>query len=123
MLRPARMAAAGLASHVYRSGVEPGTLVLIILKALVVALAFYPLVRPGSAHFEGKALRFRAVLYPAMMLLIPGVWWSAGQPSPYPILADVCLAIPFAVDAAANVLGLFRIKGFDAIPHSTDGSS
>jgi hypothetical protein len=31
----------------------------------------------------------------------------------------VALAVPFIVDAAANDLGLFAVRGFDAIPHAT----
>jgi hypothetical protein len=98
---------------------EPALAILLAVKALVVGLSLYPVARPGSAHFAGKALGVRAVLYPAMMLLIPLAWLLAGQPSPYPFLADIALGIPFVVDAAANDLGLFDIKGFDAIPHST----
>jgi len=92
---------------------------LVIVKLAVVALALYPIVRPGSGHFAGKAMGVRAVLYPAMMLLIPGIWLVAGRPLPYPALADIALGLPFAIDAGANVLGLFAIRGFDVIPHAT----
>lgn len=88
------------------------------VKVAVLVLSVYPLVRPGSSHFAGKAMGVRAVLYPATTLLIPATWWLAGRPEPYPVLADVALGIPFALDAAGNVLGLFAMKGFDAIPHS-----
>jgi hypothetical protein len=94
-------------------------LAAIIVKVAVVALAVYPLVRPRASHFAGKAMGVRAVLYPAMMLLIPAVWLLAGRPLPYPALADIALGLPFAIDAGANVLGLFAIRGFDAIPHAT----
>ena len=96
-----------------------GLVVLVALKLGVVALTLAPRLRPDSPRFAGKAMGARAVLYPAMMLLIPVTWLVAGQPSPYPVLADIALAIPFLVDAGANLLGLFDIKGFDAIPHST----
>lgn len=91
----------------------------IVVKLVVVALTLYPLIRPGSSHFAGKAMEVRAVLYPAMMLLIPAIWLLAGRPHPYPALADIALGLPFAIDAGANVLGLFAIRGFDAIPHAT----
>jgi hypothetical protein len=89
------------------------------VKAVVVGLSVYPIMRPGSGHFAGKAMGIRAVLYPAVMLLIPMVWLVAGRPGPYPFLADIALGLPFLVDAAGNVLGLFSIKRFDAIPHFT----
>lgn len=96
---------------------EPELVILIALKVAVAALSWYPLLRPGSSHFAGKAMGVRAVLYPAVMLLIPAAWLVAGRPSPYPFLADIALSIPFLVDAGANVLGLFAITRFDAIPH------
>jgi hypothetical protein len=99
------------------AGVGLGLVLLVAVKVAVVALSLYPLARPGAAHFQGKAMTFRAILYPAVMLLIPLVWLVAGRPSPYPVLADIALAVPFLVDAGANDLGLFAIKGFDAIPH------
>jgi len=87
------------------------------VKALVVGFSWYPIMRPGPARFAGKAMGVRAVLYPAAMLLVPTVWLAAGRPEPYPFLADIALGIPFLIDAAGNVFGLFSIKGFDAIPH------
>jgi len=99
--------------------VDAGLLVDLLVKAAVVVLSLYPLARPGSSHFAGKAMGVRAALYPATTLLIPAVWLLAGRPAPYPVLADIALGLPFAIDAGANVLGLFAIKGFDAIPHAT----
>ena len=95
-----------------------GLVIDVIVKAMVIALSFYPVVRPDPSRFAGKAMGVRAVLYPATTVLIPLVWLAAGRPGPYPFAADIALGIPFALDAGANVLGLFAIKGFDAIPHS-----
>jgi hypothetical protein len=88
------------------------------LKVLVVGLSVYPLLRSDSSHFQGKAMGVRAVVYPAVVALIPIAWLVAQQPSPYPIVADIALSIPLAVDAGANVLGLFAIPRFDIIPHA-----
>ena len=96
---------------------DAAVILLLVLKAAVVGLAVYPLARPGSSDFAGKAMGFRAIVYPGFMLLIPAAWLLSGRPSPYPVAADILLAIPFLVDAGANVLGLFAIKGFDVIPH------
>lgn len=97
---------------------DPGLAVDLVVKAAVIGLSLYPLVRPGSGHFAGKAMGARALLYAPMTLVIPAIWLLAGQPGPYPFLADIALGLPFAIDAGANVLGLFAIKGFDALPHS-----
>jgi hypothetical protein len=90
----------------------------LLVKAAVLGLSLYPLVRPSSSHFAGKAMGVRAVLNPAMTLLIPATWLLAGRPEPYPFLADIALALPFIFDAAGNVFGWFAIKGFDALPHA-----
>ena len=97
---------------------SPALALDLVVKLAVVGLSLYPLARPGSSHFAGKAMGVRAVLYPAMTLLIPATWWLAGRPEPYPFLADIALGLPFVFDAAGNVFGLFAIKGFDALPHS-----
>jgi len=89
------------------------------VKAAVVGFSLYPLLDPSSSHFAGKAMGVRAVIYPGFTLLIPAVWFATGRPTPYPFLADICLGLPFAIDAASNVLGLFAISGFDALPHAT----
>ena len=88
----------------------------IAVKLSVVGLSIYPLFRPESAHFAGKAMGVRALLYPAVMLLIPVLWLISGRPQPYPFVADIAHGIPFLIDALANVLGLFSIKRFDDPP-------
>jgi hypothetical protein len=98
---------------------DAGVVAVLASKGLVIALSVYPLLRPGSSHFAGKAMGIRAALYPAVTLLIPIVWLASGRPAPYPVIADVALAVPFIVDAGANVLGLFAIPQFDAIPHAS----
>ena len=87
-------------------------------KGLVIGLSLYPLTRSGSSHFAGKAMGVRALVYPGSTLVIPAVWLAAGTPGPYPFLADIAFALPFALDAAGNVFGWFAVKGFDRIPHS-----
>jgi hypothetical protein len=99
--------------------VDVGAVAVLASKALVIALSVYPLLRPASSHFAGKAMGIRGVLYPAVTLVIPLVWLGSGRPAPYPVVADVALAVPFIVDAGANVLGLFAVRGFDAIPHAS----
>ena len=97
---------------------DAGLLADLAIKALVVGFSLVPLARPGASHFAGKAMGIRALVYPVTTLLIPGVWLLSGRPTPYPVLADIALALPFAIDAGANVFGLFAIPRFDALPHS-----
>lgn len=98
---------------------EVALLLDLAIKVAVVAFALVPLIRPESSHFAGKAMGVRAVLYPAMVFVIPVAWLLSGQPSPYPVWADIALALPFLIDAASNVFGLFAIPRYDIIPHVT----
>ena len=90
----------------------------VAVKFAVVGLALYPLLNPDASHFAGKAMGIRALIYPAFAFLIPAAWLVARRPTPYPFLADIALGLPFAIDAAGNVFGLFAIQGFDALPHA-----
>ncbi len=89
----------------------------IAFKVLTVGLALYPLLDPNASHFQGKAMGVRALIYPWATILIPAVWAARGRPAPYPYLADIALAFPFAFDAAGNVFGWFATPGFDQAPH------
>ena len=87
------------------------------VKVAVFVFALIPIVRPDASHFAGKAMGVRAALYPAIALVFPAIWLLAGRPNPYPVAADIAFGLPFAIDAGANVIGLFAIPRFDAIPH------
>ena len=95
-----------------------GLAIDLAVKVAVIGLSLYPLLNPESSHFAGKAMGVRALIYPVFVLLIPAVWLAAGRPRPYPVLADIALGLPFVIDAGSNVLGLFAIPGFDALPHA-----
>jgi len=90
----------------------------VAVKVAAVGLSLYPLLDPSSSHFAGKAMGARAVLYPGFTLLIPAIWLLSSRPGRYPFLADIALGLPFVIDAAGNVFGLFAISGFDAFPHA-----
>jgi hypothetical protein len=95
-----------------------GLVVDVTVKIAAIALSLYPLLDPSSSHFAGKAMGARAVLYPGFTLLIPAIWLLSSRPRPFPFLADIALGLPFVLDAAGNVFGLFAISGFDAFPHA-----
>ena len=103
--------------------VRPIGVLDLAIKVLAIGLALYPLLDPGSSHFQGKAMGVRAVIYPISTVVIPLAWWARGRPQPYPYLADITLVLPFALDAGANVFGLFAINGFDALPHAIGWAS
>ncbi len=90
----------------------------VTVKAAALGLAIYPIVNPSASHFAGKAMGVRALIYPLALLAIPAWWYLVGRPQPYPFVADIAFAMPFLVDSAGNVLGLFAIAGFDALPHA-----
>lgn len=95
-----------------------GKSVNLCLKAAAIGLSLYPLLDPGSSHFSGKAMGARAVLYPAALALIPAIWFARGRPRPYPHRMDAVYAIPFLVDAAGNVFGLFgAVPRYDLFAH------
>lgn len=97
---------------------RPGLAILdLAIKVIAVAVAIVPLIDPSSSHFQGKAMGVRAVIWPLSTVAIPLVWQLRGRPRPYPFLADIALVMPFLFDAAANDLGWFDTKGFDALPH------
>ena len=48
----------------------------LVLGATVAQLAVATFV-PGIERFEDKAFGARLVAYPAMMLLVPAIWWLA----------------------------------------------
>ena len=67
-----------------------GLVIDVLVKAMVVGFSLYPIVRPDSSHFAGKAMGVRAVFYPATTLLIPLVWLVAGRAGP---IAFRCSAV------------------------------
>jgi len=97
--------------------VNAALLVDLAVKVAILVFSLIPIVSPESSHFAGKAMGVRALVYPAMALLIPAIWLLAGRPRPYPVAADIAFGLPFAIDAGGNVFGLFAISGFDALPH------
>lgn len=95
----------------------------LILVATVAQLAVAEFV-PGIERFEGKAFGARLLAYPALMLLVPALWWLARrrdpstsqQAAPYGAFALVML--PFGVDVTGNTFDLYdRIVVWDDLNH------
>lgn len=101
----------------------PATLTATVLGATVAQLAAATFL-PGLEQFEGKAFGARLVAYPAMMLLVPGLWWLAARRRPAgdrpaaPWAAFGWVMLPFLVDVTGNTLDLYdRVWWWDDANH------
>jgi hypothetical protein len=94
------------------------------LPALVLGVTVVELVAAVVVpvdQFEGKGWGVRLVVYPALMLLAPALWWATrgrrGEADP-PYLAFTLLMLPFLSDTTASWLDLFRDVGWwDDLSH------
>ena len=82
----------------------------LVLLATIAQLAVATFV-PGIERFSGKAFGARLAAYPAMMLLVPALWWLAvrrrrpGAEPPY--VAFALVMVGFLVDTTGNSLDLY----------------
>jgi len=89
----------------------------VVLAATVLQLLVASLV-PGLPQFEGKGFTARLVLYPALMLLVPALWWLGHRGQPPPWTGFAVLMTPFLVDVTGNSLGLYdRVVWWDDANH------
>lgn len=92
-------------------------------KALGIAFALYPLLRPDRPQFARKAMRARALSYPLAPSLVPLAWWRAGRPAPYPHAADAALSLPLILDGGANAFDLYRrLPKLDLAVHAANAA-
>lgn len=101
---------------------RPGRLLLTacLVKAITVALLLFAATHTDWDRFGGKAMGARAVAYPVALLIVPAVWvlWGRARGRRYPALADLLVALPFAVDVAGNAVDAYdRITWFDDACH------
>ena len=86
------------------------------VKAALVGLLLFAVVRPDLPQFEGKAMAGRALTYPLAALIVPVGWWLVRRrrraPVDYPYALDVLLVLPFLVDTAGNALNLYDTIGW-----------
>jgi hypothetical protein len=100
-----------------RSAWFPALVLLVTVVELVAAV-----VVPGVGQFDGKGWGLRLVVYPALMLVTPLLWWlGAGRRRPgvpVPYVAFGLVMLPFLSDTTANWLDLFRSVGWwDDLSH------
>jgi hypothetical protein len=91
-----------------------GRLLVVGLLVLTVGQLAVATFVPGLPQFEGKGFAARLVAYPAMMLVVPLVWWlrrgrgsDGGRRRPAPWSAFGWIMLPFLVDVTGNSLGLY----------------
>ena len=102
---------------------RPGLIWLpaLVLAATVAQLAVATFV-PGIERFEDKAFGARLAAYPAMMLLVPAIWWLAvkrrhPEATP-PYVAFALIMLGFLVDTTGNSLDFYdSIVWWDDLNH------
>ena len=82
------------------------TVALLVLTVTQLVVATFV---PGLEQFENKGFGARLVLYPAMMLVVPAVWWlrDRGSGTSVPWAAFAWIMLPFLVDVTGNSFDLY----------------
>jgi hypothetical protein len=94
-----------------------------VLAATVLALTVLQLLvgtYAGLEQFDGKGFGYRLVGYPALMLVVPVIWWwiHRGRDVPVPWGAFALVMAPFLVDVSGNTLNLYdTFDPWDNINH------
>lgn len=89
-------------------------------KVLLFLCLAHAVVYDSLPQYQDKAMGYRLVLYPALALFVPFVWGARfrRRDTPYPWLVDLCLVLPFLLDAAGNTVDLYsRVEWWDDVMH------
>lgn len=70
-------------------------------------------------RLDGKGWPARALTYPLSALVVPAIWVLRGRRSPFPALANGLLVLPFVLDLAGNLFGLFDIHSENRVDRPT----
>ena len=90
------------------------------VKLATVVILVWAILNPDLPQFQGKAFTGRAVIYPAVLLLIPLGWWvfASGRTVKFPFAADILFGLPFLIDVGGNALNLYdTIEWWDDANH------
>ncbi|MEA2530056.1 MAG: hypothetical protein QOG89_1700 [Thermomicrobiales bacterium] len=92
------------------------------VKAALVGLLLFAVIRSDLPQFQGKAMAGRALTYPISTLLVPVIWWIVsrrrGRTPAYPYALDILLVLPFLIDTSGNALDLYdTIDWWDDFNH------
>jgi hypothetical protein len=104
----------------YRSREQVRPIDLRFMWAVIVALGaclLIGLVVPMD-RLDGKGWPARALTYPLSALVVPALWLLRGRRWSFPALANGLLVLPFVLDLAGNLFGLFdNVTNFDDVLH------
>jgi hypothetical protein len=92
----------------------------IAVKAALIGLLLFAVLRQDLPQFAGKAVEGRAVTYPIAALIVPAGWWLVRRrrPAEYPYALDILLVLPFLIDTAGNAANLYdTIDWWDDVNH------
>jgi hypothetical protein len=91
------------------------------VKAALVGLLVFAVLRQDLPQFEGKAMEGRALTYPLAALIVPVGWWLVRRRRgavEYPYALDILLVLPFLIDTAGNAANLYdTIDWWDDFNH------
>lgn len=100
---------------------KPALASTIAVKALLVGLLLFAVLRPDLPQFAGKAMTGRAIGYPIAAVIVPAVWWilrRSGRRPSYPYALDILLVLPFLIDVLGNAFDLYdSITWWDDVNH------
>ena len=91
----------------------------VAVKAALVGLLLFAVIRPDLPQFQGKAMTGRALTYPLAALVVPA-WWFLGRRrgAAYPLAVDVLVVLPFLIDMAGNAANLYdTVSWWDDVNH------
>jgi hypothetical protein len=86
----------------------------VAVKAALVGLLLFAVLRPDLPQFQGKAMGGRALTYPLAAIVVPVGWWLWGRRKTgrYPYGLDIFLVLPFLIDVLGNALDLYDSIGW-----------
>ena len=94
--------------------------VAMAVKLLTVGLLVFAVTHRDWDRFAGKAMVGRLVGYPFALAVVPALWFVLRRRRnlAYPGLADLLVALPFAIDVVGNAFNAYdSISWFDEAAH------
>jgi uncharacterized membrane protein YjdF len=86
----------------------------------LVGLLIFAVTHQEMPQFHGKAMLWRALLYPAVTLIVPAYWWLIlrHRGPPYPFALDILVSIPPLFDSLGNAHNMYdRVVWWDDFNH------